>query len=232
VTILRKFWPDDLPLRKALPRYLIGGAAIIIGFWFAWFPVSFLLILIDFLLTGARGGAVPQHAIHLLWRATLCLLTYGCAFWASIGIWRSVATALETHAPVARAGATVCALAALIIILSVGESASIASWRYSLDMSDTYDSKRTSANASLSLKPSARFPLTGFWKQQCDEEVGIAIEKESRWLKTYHVENCGISRCGFWKVSSIVHDPQYRVIDQNTIEIEDMAKPTVYHRCP
>lgn len=29
MTLLRKFWPDDLPLRKALPRYLIGGAAII-----------------------------------------------------------------------------------------------------------------------------------------------------------------------------------------------------------
>ena len=158
MTLLRKLWPDNLPLTKALPRYLIGGAAIIIGFWFAWFPVSFLLTLIDFLMTGARGGAVPDHAIHLLWRATLYLLIYAGATWTSIGIWRSVATVLgKTRPPaVARAGATVCALGTLIIILSVGELTSIASWRYDVDISDTYDSKRTSENASLSLKPSAR----------------------------------------------------------------------------
>jgi hypothetical protein len=231
VILLSKMWPDNLPLTTALLRCIIGGLAIIVGFWVAWFPLSILLTLIDFLMTGAQGGAVPQHAIHLLWRATLYLLMYGCAFWAFIGIWRSVATTLETHTFVARAGATVCALAALIIILSVGELTSIASWRYDLDISDTYDSQRTSENASLSLKPSARFPLTGFWKQQCDQEVGVAIEEESRWLKSYRIELCGTSRCGFWKVSSVVHDPQYRVIDHDTIEFEDLAKPTLYHRC-
>jgi hypothetical protein len=233
VTLLRKIWPDHLPLTKALPRYLVGSLAIIVAFWCAWFPVFMLLVLIDLVVTGDRGGATPDHAIHLLWRGALYLLIYGCAFWASIGVWRSVATVLgKTRTPaVARAGATIFALVAMLIILSAGELASIASWRYGLDISDTYDSKRTSDNASLSLKPTSKFPFTGFWKQDCDLEVGVAIEKESRWLNSYHFENCGTSGCGFWKVSSIVNDPQYRVIDQNTIEFEDMAKPTLYHRC-
>jgi hypothetical protein len=232
VTLLRKIWPDNLSLAKALPRYLIGSLAIIVGFWFAWFPVFMLLVLIDLLMTGDRGGAT-DHAIHLLWRGTLYLLIYGCAFWASIGVWRSVATLLgKTRTPaVARVVATAFSLVAMIIILSVGELASIASWRYGLDISDTYDAQRTSDNASLSLKPSARFPLAGFWKQQCDQDVGISIERESRWLNSYHFENCGSSGCGFRGVSSIVDDREYRVVDQNTIEFEDMAKPTLYHRC-
>ena len=40
----------------------------------------------------------------------------------------------------------------------------------------------TSSNASVSVSRDTSFPLTGFWQPSCDkEDVGIAIERESRW---------------------------------------------------
>jgi hypothetical protein len=104
------------------------------------------------------------------------------------------------------------------------------------DAKDIADPKRNSLNASKSLKRDARFPYTGFWQVQCDpNNIGITIEGETRlFKKPYRLEFCGEQGCGLRGYGKIVDDPEFRIIDINTIEFEAsraLITPVIYHRC-
>jgi hypothetical protein len=185
-------------------------------------------------MSGARGGWVPEHAIHMAWRAALRVLIIACCITLPMGIWRSVYRDVRHRKPeiIAKLEASVGALAALLIFAFVGELTLIMSWRYDGDISDAYDPLRTSMNASVRLKRNNAFPLTGFWQTSCGNGVGVAIERESPFLRTYRLEDCGTEGCGPHgggsKVyGSIKEGPSFRVVEQNTIQLET----TLYHRC-
>ena len=72
-------------------------------------------------------------------------------------------------------------------------------------------------------KPSKKFPLGGFWKKSKNRDHGIAIGPSDD--GKYFVTFCGPGGCfekGTYRPNtSIDGDPNYRVIDENTIEVKD-----------
>lgn len=72
-------------------------------------------------------------------------------------------------------------------------------------------------------KASDTHPLGGFWKEgDCNRDGGLAIGAMGE--KTYYVSFCGPGGCfaeGTYRAETrIVDDPAYRVLDDNTIEVQ------------
>jgi hypothetical protein len=218
-------------------KYIFLGMAIIFGFWLTWYPLFIILMVIDLFVTGALGGGVPLHDIHVLWRYTSYLVSVGVTVAIPILIWAGAtkATVADGAFLKSKVGATVYALAATIILCAAGEFAHVMSWFNSLDSQDSHDPRRTSTNAATRLERHSSLPLIGFWQTTCDPNgPGITIERETRWLTLYRFDFCSVHGCGLRSYSKIVSDPEFRVIDLNTIEFEPSAVQryrTIYHRC-
>jgi len=71
-------------------------------------------------------------------------------------------------------------------------------------------------------KPSKAHPLGGFWKKDLKHDHGLAIGKAPEGL--YFISFCGPNGCfekGTYRPNSaIVDDPDYRILDKNTIEVK------------
>ena len=87
--------------------------------------------------------------------------------------------------------------------------------------------------AELAAIPSATHALAGFWKStDCTDRFGLAIAPAGR---LYSVSFCGPGGCftpGTYRPNTpIVGDPQYRVSDENTIEVKGSDGFSKYVRC-
>ena len=92
------------------------------------------------------------------------------------------------------------------------------------------DSKKTSANIQNLLEPDENYPFIGFWKKNCSDNYGLAIEKAGDGL--YSVSFCGPGGCMNSETNtSLTNDPAYRIIDENTIEVKGKNGFSRYHRC-
>jgi len=81
--------------------------------------------------------------------------------------------------------------------------------------------------------PSATHPLAGFWKEPgCKDRFGLAIAPAG---DIYSASFCGPGSCfapGTYRPNtSIVGDSQYRVIDNDTIEVGGRSGFDKYVRC-
>lgn len=92
------------------------------------------------------------------------------------------------------------------------------------------DSKRTSANIQSFLETDVNYPYIGFWKRNCSNNYGLAIEKAGDGF--YSVSFCGPGGCLKGRKTTLVNDSAYRVIDENTIEVKGEKGFSRYHRCP
>jgi hypothetical protein len=81
-------------------------------------------------------------------------------------------------------------------------------------------------------KPCKSHPLGGFWKKSQKHNHGLSIGKAPEGL--YFISFCGPGGCfekGTYRPnSSIENDPDYRVIDKNTIEVKSKKGFTLYTR--
>jgi len=77
------------------------------------------------------------------------------------------------------------------------------------------------------------YPYVGFWKKNCSDCFGLAIDKAKD--GKYSVSFCGPGGChepGTYRPdTTIVNDPLYRVIDNNNIEVKGMDGFAKYRRC-
>jgi|SRR6267154_1857894 len=75
--------------------------------------------------------------------------------------------------------------------------------------------------------------FTGFWKASCSDAFGIQIKKQPG--QVFSVSFCGPGGCfkpGEWMPNTpLIGDPKYRVINANTIEIEQDQGWKRYTRC-
>ena len=83
--------------------------------------------------------------------------------------------------------------------------------------------------------PSQSHPLAGFWKDgDCSDDFGLAIAPAGKGL--YSVSFCGPGGCfvpGTYRPNSrIVGDRSYRVVNNNTIDVEGRDGFTRSIRCP
>lgn len=81
-------------------------------------------------------------------------------------------------------------------------------------------------------KPSRAHPLGGFWKQNQKHNHGLAIGKAPDGM--YYISFCGPGGCfakGEYRPNSkIVDDPEYIVIDNDTIEVKGKYGFSIYTR--
>ena len=78
-------------------------------------------------------------------------------------------------------------------------------------------------------------PYAGFWKEDnCDDPWGWAIGPIADYK--YYISFCGPGGCfkeGTYRPStSIVNDPQYKVVDDNTIMFKSQEVWSTHIRCP
>ena len=81
-------------------------------------------------------------------------------------------------------------------------------------------------------KPSKTHPLGGFWKKNKNHNHGLAIGKAPEGL--YFISFCSPGGCfekGAYRPNSTIEgDPNYRVIDKNTIEVKGKKGFDTYTR--
>jgi hypothetical protein len=133
------------------------------------------------------------------------LIGYGVL--VSVAIWRSSARSATQRVWVYGARAAV-ALAWLVVV-GLGGLA-IVMFRP--------DFATTSYTVQAELQPDPELPYIGFWKGNCDENFGLAVQKAS--ADTYFVRFCGPGGC-FGKTrfmrTNLVKDPRYKILDQDTL---------------
>ena len=73
-----------------------------------------------------------------------------------------------------------------------------------------------------SARPSKTHPYGGFWKRKSHHEFGLAIGPAGRGM--YYVSFCGPGGCfekgSYRPHTNIVEDPNYKIIDENNIEVK------------
>ena len=92
------------------------------------------------------------------------------------------------------------------------------------------DTSRNSQNIELQLRTDPKSPLVGFWRNQCTDDFGSAIEAASE--GKYTIAFCGPGGCD--KVEKlqqidIFNNTSYRILDQNTIE--EIPSGQLLRRC-
>lgn len=83
--------------------------------------------------------------------------------------------------------------------------------------------------------PSKSHPLAGFYKDEsCDDEWGWAIGPVNE--TQYYISFCGPGGCfaeGTYRPNTTIHnDPDYQVIDENTIKFQNTEGWSTHVRCP
>ena len=225
---IKKLMRGDFSLTKTFWLFAVLGAAAIMLFFYAWSAVQLALVFF----------APAANIFHMIYisAALQTLATAAFLAIAPISIWRSSRN-YEGHwawSVLAKGGVLVCALFLSLNTAGILYVSGISALRN--DTKDIADPTRNSMNAARSLKRDEKFPYTGFWQVKCDpNDVGITIEGERRLLKQpYRLEFCGERGCGLRSYNKIVDDPEFRIIDLNTIEFEvssALAAATIYHRC-
>jgi hypothetical protein len=228
MTLIRRLLRGEVSLPKAFWLFGALGTAAIIFVFYVWTVVQLVLVVVR----------PPANFYTMLYISTAMQVLATAAFVAivPIAIWRSARNygGRRLWAVLAKLG--VLMFTAILLLNSAGTLYISGMMALQDDAKDIADPKRNSMNAPRSLKRDARFPYTGFWQVKCDpNDIGITIEGENRLVKKpYRLEFCGELNCGLRGYSTIVNDPEFRIIDINTIEFEAsraLITPTIYQRC-
>jgi hypothetical protein len=228
VNLIRKLLRGEVSLPRTFWLFGALGTAGIIFVFYAWDIIQLLLVIVR----------PPENVFRRMYISTALNVLVTIAFLAilTLSIWRSARRyeGPRSWTVLAKLGVLIFAL----ILLSNTAARVYVGGIIALgdDSKDIADPNRNSLNASKSLKRDDRFPYTGFWQVKCDpSNVGITIEGERRlFKKPYRLEFCGEQGCGLRGYGKIVEDPEFHIIDNNTIEFEPsraLVSPVIYHRC-
>jgi len=95
------------------------------------------------------------------------------------------------------------------------------------------DTDITSRNVLEILEKDDRYPFIGFWKTNCSHQRGLIINKAGNGL--YSVSFCGPKgsfKPGTYRPNTpLTGDPNYKIIDNDTIKVKTRSGFHTYHRC-
>jgi hypothetical protein len=210
VEALGKMWRGEIPLVRAFWLWGVVALALLT------FGVQLLFIPIVM--------AAPSAAMFVMLVLGVGAFAYQIA--VSLGVWRSAGryTGAKVWAMLARGA----------VILSFASIAISAAGLAQLFTQDSHDVSRSSANVTSTLARTAEYPFTGFWKTECGDNFGLAIEPSGE-PNTYSVSFCGPGGCfkpGTYRPNTkISGDSDYRVLGENTIEVKGHDGFSKYVRC-
>ncbi len=203
---MRSLWKGDVPLWKTF--WLFG----IVGF-----PV--LSYAIDF-LNLALIKNIPSASIYFVYAFAAISVVYLC--FLLVAIWKS-----STKYP----GPITWNYLSKLAVISV-VAANVYSF-YLVATIDTNDPGKDSFNIESALHYDENYPYVGFWKRRCSEGFGLSIDKASD--SYYSVSFCGPGGCfkpGTYRPNtSLIDDPNYRIISEDEIEVKGSDGFSKYHRC-
>ena len=105
---------------------------------------------------------------------------------------------------------------------------------YQVVTMDTNDPGKSSKNILEYLKSDPDYPLIGFWKNRCQDNFGLAINKAVE--NGYSISFCGPGGCfkpdSYRPDSPIYGDTDYQVIDESTLRVKGRDGFSIYFRCP
>jgi hypothetical protein len=86
-------------------------------------------------------------------------------------------------------------------------------------------------DAKTDATPTATHPYAGFWKTDCNDPFGLAIGPSD--AKSYYISFCGPGGCfpKGQRTSPIVGDSSFRIVDENTLEIQNAQGFERHFRC-
>ena len=205
-----RLWRGDIGLSKV---FWIYGVAVIIFLWLVFAGVLYRL---------AIGGVDKTLFPGLL----LLSLLIGYQILVSVGVWRSAGnySGKRVWAFLAR---STTVLAGILLLANIWVMAQV----FRLD---AHDPSRNSANVAAHIDRKPELPFSGFWKGECGEDFGLAIEPSPNG-SNYSVSFCGPGGCfkpGTYRPdTSLINDPKYKIVDNNTIEVSSRDGFSRYVRC-
>jgi hypothetical protein len=205
-TLVTSAWYGRTSLWKSF--WLIGVAGtFILSYFFEWLFLKTIT-------------STPNAYMAIVVPAVIVSICY--TVFAYVAIWRS--SNLYTGPKVFAVGARlVLLLYFALIIYSIYQVVSL----------DTDDPGKSSKNISGFLMEDPEYPLIGFWKRNCNNDFGIAIDKTGN--SHYSISFCGPGGCfkpGTYRPDSRIYgDSNYEVVSENRIEIKGMDGFSTYYRC-
>lgn len=211
--IIRKTWKGELSLLQT--------------FWFGWVLPS---VTISAIMTTNlyRGLTIKLATISLPLSFFLIigtpLLFFTYQVFMAISIWRS-----SNHYQ----GKIIWSISAKAIpVIYVVALLSIIGFFIGSNIYKN-DPGKDSSNITKSLVKDPAYPFIGFWKNHCNEGFGLAIDKAGDGF--YSVSFCGPGGCfkpGTYRPNTkLLGDSSYKIIDDDTIQVQGVDGYTSYKRC-
>jgi hypothetical protein len=83
--------------------------------------------------------------------------------------------------------------------------------------------------APLNLVRSSEYPLTGFWMRECTDFFGLAIAPAAG--EGYSISFCGPGGCSELRKTRIENDSDFRILDNDSIEMNGQSGFIRWVRC-
>lgn len=210
MNLIKRLWRGEIPLWKTFWLYgvLLPIVVSILYPILLTIVVHFIFIYIAYIFTLGILGLIYSVIIFV-------------AIWGSAGkyegdkIWAWLSKIL------------VIFMAAIFLLVV---SLSVFSIHHSLV---NRNPNKNSSTVEKFLSYDKNYSYVGFWKRNCSDCFGLAIDKAKD--GKYSVSFCGPGGChkpGTYRPNTtIVNDPFYRVIDNNTIEVKGLDGFSKYQRC-
>lgn len=207
-------------MTSAISSTLSGKTALWKSFWLL--GILGTIVLSYFLQWTLDTTIKTAPKIYPIVTVSGIVFTFCYTAFVIVAIWQS---ASSYHGP--KVFALGAKLAVIIYLLFLAYSI------YQLVTMDFNDPDKSSENISQHLKSDPKYPLIGFWKSNCNDNFGIAIDKADE--GEYSLSFCGPGGCfnpGTYRPNSPIYgDTDYKVVDDRTLRLMGRDGFLTYYRC-
>lgn len=203
---MRSLWKGDIPLWKTFWLFGVVGV-LVLSYAIDWLNLAFI-------------KNIPGASIYFVYALSVLSLVYLC--FVLVAIWKSATKYVGLRAW--------SNLSKFVVVSVVSVNVY---FFYLMATIDTNDPGKDSSNIESVLHYDDNYPYVGFWKGRCSEGFGLSIDKAGDGL--YSISFCGPGGCfkpGTYRPNTtLVDDPNYRIINEDEIEVKGRDGFSKYHRC-
>lgn len=209
--MIKRLWRGEIPLWKT--------------FWFYGVLPQLFVSIFNPILVKILAHSIVIYMIYIFALCILMGFIYPVIIF--VAIWRSAGKYAGRKIWVWLSKVSVIAMVVIFLLVVSISALSI----YLVFVKN--NPEKNSQTIERFLSYDEKYPYVGFWKKDCSDCFGLAIDKAKE--GKYSVSFCGPGGChepGTYRLdTTIVNDPLYRIIDKNNIVVKGMDGFTKYKRC-